>query len=126
MKSFLILLFLALTIFLNSCISTFSKKNAVEQKNVYLCTVFINNYLLSYKKLLEKMKKVLLFVAVVATIGFASCTNKQAEAEKAKADSLAEVARLDSIAQEEARIADSIAMAAADTLAQAAEEVPAN
>lgn len=71
------------------------------------------------------MKKVLLFVAVVATIGFASCTNKQAEAEKAKADSLAEVARLDSIAQEEARIADSIAMAAADTL-QVAEEVPAN
>lgn len=72
------------------------------------------------------MKKVLLFVAVAATIGFASCTNKQAEAEKAAADSLAEVARLDSIAKEEARIADSIAMVAADTLAQVAEEVPAN
>ncbi len=72
------------------------------------------------------MKKVLFFVALAATLGCASCTNKQAEAEKAKADSLAEVARLDSIAQEEARIADSIAMAAADTLAQAAEEVPAN
>ena len=69
------------------------------------------------------MKKVLLFVAVVATLGFASCTgNKQAELEKAKADSLAEVARLDSIAQAEA---DSIAAAAADTLQQATEEAAA-
>jgi hypothetical protein len=69
------------------------------------------------------MKKVLLFVAVVATLGFASCTgNKQAELEKAKADSLAEVARLDSIAQAEA---DSIAAAAVDTLQQATEEAAA-
>jgi len=69
------------------------------------------------------MKKVLLFVAIVATLGFASCTgNKQAEAEKAKADSLAEVARLDSIAQAEA---DSIAAAAVDTLQQATEEAAA-
>ena len=69
------------------------------------------------------MKKVLLFVAVVATLGFASCTgNKQAELEKAKADSLAEVARLDSIAQAEAA---SIAAASVDTLQQATEEAAA-
>ncbi|HOT65367.1 hypothetical protein [Seramator thermalis] len=73
------------------------------------------------------MKKVLLFVAIVATLGFASCTgNKQAEAEKAKADSLAEVARLDSIAQAQAdSIAAAAAAAAADTLQQATEEAAA-
>lgn len=71
------------------------------------------------------MKKVLLFVALAATIGFASCTNKQAEAEKAQADSLAEVARLDSIAQEEARLA---AEAAANNsiTEEVVEEAPAN
>ncbi len=69
------------------------------------------------------MKKVLFFVALAATLGFASCTNKQAEAEKARLDSLAEVARLDSIAQEEARIADSIAAATVDTVTQVVEEV---
>ena len=76
-------------------------------------------------KLLKKMKKVLLFVALVATLGFASCTNKQAEAEKARLDSLAEVARLDSIAAVEQAKADSIAAAAAaaaaDTLVEANE-----
>ena len=76
-------------------------------------------------KLLKKMKKVLLFVALVATLGFASCTNKQAEAEKARLDSLAEVARLDSIAAVEQAKADSIAAAAADTLVEAAEQAVA-
>ena len=76
-------------------------------------------------KLLKKMKKVLLFVALVATLGFASCTNKQAEAEKARLDSLAEVARLDSIAAVEKAKADSIAAAAADTLVEAAEQAVA-
>ncbi|MDO5664547.1 MAG: hypothetical protein Q4G63_04715 [Bacteroidia bacterium] len=75
------------------------------------------------------MKKVLLFVALVATIGFASCTNKQAEAEKARQDSLKEVARLDSIAAVEKAKADSIAavaaVAAADSLAKAAEQATA-
>lgn len=72
------------------------------------------------------MKKVLLFVAIVATLGFASCTgNKQAEAEKAKADSLAEVARLDSIAQAQADSIAAAAAAAADTLQQATEEATA-
>ena len=71
------------------------------------------------------MKKVLLFVALVATLGFASCTNKQAEAEKARLDSLAEVARLDSIAAVEKAKADSIAAAAADTLVEAAEQAVA-
>jgi hypothetical protein len=68
------------------------------------------------------MKKVLLFVAIAATVGFASCSgNKQAEAEKAKADSLAEVARQDSIAKAQQAVADSIAAAAAaDSAAQAA------
>lgn len=72
------------------------------------------------------MKKVLLFVAIAATLGFASCTgNKQAEAEKAKADSLAEVARLDSIAQAQADSIAAAAAAAADTLQQATEEAAA-
>lgn len=73
------------------------------------------------------MKKVLLFVALVATIGFSSCTNKQAEAEKARQDSLAEVARLDSIAAVEKAKADSIAavIAAADTLAETAGQAAA-
>lgn len=71
------------------------------------------------------MKKVLLFAAVAATIGFASCTNKQAEAAKAKADSLAEVARLDSIAAAEQAKADSIAAAMLDTAAVMVEEVEA-
>lgn len=80
-------------------------------------------YYLSFK-IIGKMKKVLLFVALVATIGFASCTNKQAEAEKARLDSIAEVARLDSIAAVEQAKADSIAAAAvADTLVEAAEKV---
>lgn len=87
-----------------------------------MCGFFTNNYLLSFK-IIGKMKKVLLFVALVATIGFASCTNKQAEAEKARQDSLAEVARLDSIAAVEKAKADSIAAAAADTMAIVAEEV---
>jgi len=78
------------------------------------------------------MKKVLLFVALVATLGFASCTNKQAAAEKATADSLAEVARLDSIAAAEQAIADSLAAATAaataaavDTLVEATEQAVA-
>lgn len=58
------------------------------------------------------MKKVLLLVAVVATVSFAACTNKQAEAEKAKADSLAAVAKADSIAKVQA---DSIAALVPDT-----------
>ncbi len=69
------------------------------------------------------MKKVLLFAAIAATIGFGACTNKQAEAEKAKADSLAEVARLDSIAAAEQAKADSIAAAALDTVTAVVEEV---
>lgn len=58
------------------------------------------------------MKKVLLLVAVVATVSFVACTNKQAEAEKAKADSLAAVAKADSIAKVQA---DSIAALVPDT-----------
>lgn len=65
------------------------------------------------------MKKVLFFVALAATLGFASCTNKQAEAEKARQDSLKEVARLDSIAKvkSDSLAAVAAAAAAADTLA---------
>lgn len=75
------------------------------------------------------MKKVLLLVATVATLGLVSCNNAQMKAEKALQDSLAEVARLDSIAKVQA---DSIqaaieaaeAAAAADTLNQATEVAP--
>lgn len=65
------------------------------------------------------MKKVVLLFAVVATLGFVSCKNAQTDAEKAKQDSLAEVARLDSIAKAQA---DSLA-SVVDTLQQEVEEV---
>lgn len=71
------------------------------------------------------MKKVLFLVATIATLGFASCANSQADAAKATADSLAEVARLDSIAKAQAdsiQAAADAAAAAADTLQQVAEE----
>ncbi|MBK5195047.1 MAG: hypothetical protein JJE08_03305 [Proteiniphilum sp.] len=71
------------------------------------------------------MKKVLLLVATIATLGFVSCNNAQVNAEKARQDSLAEVAKLDSIAKAQA---DSIQIAieaaeaaAADTLGQVVE-----
>ena len=48
------------------------------------------------------MKKVLLLVAVVATLGLVSCNNAQVQAEKARQDSLIEAARLDSIAKVQA------------------------
>jgi predicted ATP-dependent serine protease len=72
------------------------------------------------------MKKVLLLVATIATLGLVSCNNAQVNAEKATQDSLAEVAKLDSIAKAQA---DSIQIAieaaeaaAADTLSQVVEE----
>ena len=73
------------------------------------------------------MKKVLFLVATIATLGFVSCNNAQVNAEKARQDSLAQVAKLDSIAKAQA---DSIqiaieAAAAADTLGQAVEEAAA-
>ncbi|MDR1744066.1 MAG: hypothetical protein LBR48_09685 [Dysgonamonadaceae bacterium] len=66
------------------------------------------------------MKKVLLLVAVVATVSFAACTNKQAAAEKAKADSLAAVALADSLAKAEA---DSLAALVPDTTVVVEETV---
>ena len=75
------------------------------------------------------MKKVLLLVATIATLGLVSCNNAQVKAEKARLDSLAQVAKLDSIAKVQA---DSIQMAieqaeaaAADTLRQVVEEAAA-
>jgi hypothetical protein len=75
------------------------------------------------------MKKVLLLVATIATLGLVSCNNAQVKAEKARLDSLAQVAKLDSIAKVQA---DSIQMAieqaeaaAADTLSQVVEEAAA-
>ncbi len=74
------------------------------------------------------MKKVLLLVAVVATLGLVSCNNAQVKAEKALQDSLAEVARLDSIAKVQAdsiqaafEAAEAAAAAAADSLGQAVD-----
>ena len=76
------------------------------------------------------MKKVLLLVAVVATLGFVSCNNAQVNAEKARQDSLAEVARLDSIARVQAdsiqAAIEAAEAAAADTLNQVIEEVAPN
>lgn len=75
------------------------------------------------------MKKVLLLVATIATLGLVSCNNAQVKAEKARLDSLTQVAKLDSIAKAQA---DSIQMAieqaeaaAADTLSQVVEEAAA-
>jgi hypothetical protein len=73
------------------------------------------------------MKKVLFLVATVATLGLVSCNNAQVKAEKALQDSLAEVARLDSIAkaQEDSiqAVLEAELEAAADTLNQVVEEV---
>lgn len=71
------------------------------------------------------MKKVILLVATIATLGFISCNNAQKNAEKAMQDSIAEAARLDSIAKVQAdsiRAAIEAAEAAADTLEQVIEE----
>lgn len=71
------------------------------------------------------MKKVLLLVATIATLGLVSCNNAQVNAEKARQDSLTEAARLDSIAKAQAdsiQAAADAAAAAADTLNQVAEE----
>lgn len=75
------------------------------------------------------MKKVFLLVAVVATLGLVSCNNAQVKAEKALQDSIAEVARLDSIAKVKAdslqAVVQAAAAAAADTLTQAVEDTAA-
>ncbi|MDY9918976.1 MULTISPECIES: hypothetical protein [Proteiniphilum] len=72
------------------------------------------------------MKKVILLVATIATLGFISCNNAQKNAEKATQDSIAEAARLDSIAKVQAdsiRAAiEAAEAAAADTLEQVIEE----
>ena len=69
----------------------------------------------------------MLLVATVATLGLVSCNNAQVKAEKALQDSLAEVARLDSIAQAQAdsiqAVIEAAEAAAADTLNQVTEEV---
>ncbi|HCC85294.1 MAG: hypothetical protein XD92_1365 [Proteiniphilum acetatigenes] len=75
------------------------------------------------------MKKVLLLIAVVATLGLGSCNNAQVQAEKARQDSLAEVARLDSIAKAQAdsiqAVIEAAKAAAADSLGEVAEEAAA-
>lgn len=74
------------------------------------------------------MKKVLLLVAVVATLGLVSCNNAQVQTEKARQDSLIEAARLDSIAKVQAdsiqaaiEAAEAAAVAAADSLVEVVE-----
>ena len=70
------------------------------------------------------MKKVLLLVAVVATLGLVSCSNAQVQAEKARQDSLIEAARLDSIAKVQAdSIQAAIEAAEAAALAAAADSL---
>ena len=59
------------------------------------------------------MQKLILMFAAIAAVSFASCGNKQAEAEKAAADS---IRIADSIAAVEAAAAEAAA-AAADTTA---------
>ena len=78
------------------------------------------------------MKKTVLLVAIIATLGLVSCNNAQKEAEQARLDSLAHVARVDSIAKVkadsiQAEIAAAEAEAAlSDTLNQVGEEPVTN
>jgi hypothetical protein len=77
------------------------------------------------------MKKAVLLVAITATLGLVSCNNAQVNAEQARLDSLAEVAKVDSIAKVksdsiQAVIEAAAAAAAADTLNQVVEEVATN
>ena len=79
------------------------------------------------------MKKAVLLVATIATLGLVSCNNAQVNAEKARLDSLAEVVRVDSIAKVKAdsiqaviEAAEAEAAAAADTLNQVVEEAVTN
>ena len=62
------------------------------------------------------MKKLVLMAVAIVAVSFASCGNKQADAEKATADS---IRIADSIAAEEAAAAaaEAAAAAAADTVA---------
>lgn len=75
------------------------------------------------------MKKAFLLVATIATLGLISCNNAQVNAEKAKQDSIAEVARLDSIARVQAdsirQAIEAAEAAAVDTLQQVVEGAPA-
>lgn len=72
------------------------------------------------------MKKVVLLVATIATLGLVSCNNAQVKAEQARLDSLAEVARVDSIAKVKSdsiqAVIEAEAAAAADTLNIIVEE----
>ena len=76
------------------------------------------------------MKKVLFLVATIAILGLVSCNNAQVKAEKARLDSLAEVARVDSIVKVQAdsiqAVIEAGAAAAADTLNQVVEEAASN
>ncbi|NLI99556.1 MAG: hypothetical protein GX371_00165 [Bacteroidales bacterium] len=73
------------------------------------------------------MKKVCIVVAIAATLGLVSCNYVQKNAEKARQDSIAEVARLDSIAKVQAdslqAVMEAAAAAAADSLNQAVDSV---
>ena len=70
------------------------------------------------------MKKVSIIVAIVATFGLVSCNQAQVNAEKARQDSIAEVARLDSIARVQAdSLRAVLEAAAADTLDQAVDSI---
>ena len=60
------------------------------------------------------MKKLVLMAIAIVAVSFASCGNKQADAEKAAADS---IRIADSIAAVEAAAAEAAAAAAADTTA---------
>ena len=78
------------------------------------------------------MKKTVLLVATIATLGLVSCNNAQKEAEQARLDSLAHVARVDSIAKVKADSIQAVIAAAeaeaalSDTLNQVGEEPVTN
>jgi hypothetical protein len=76
------------------------------------------------------MKKVVLLVATIATLGLVSCNNAKVNAEQARLDSLAEVAKVDSIAKVKSdsiqAVIEAEAAAAADTLNQVVEEAATN
>ena len=87
----------------------------------------LQNYL-SFK--FSKNEKSIVFGFYNCNIGFSFCNNAQVNAEKALQDSLAEVARVDSILQAQAdsiqAVIEAEAAAAADTLNQVVEEAASN
>ena len=65
----------------------------------------------------KKMKKLVLMAVAIVAVSFASCGNKQADAEKATADSIRIADSIAAVEEAAAAAAEAAAAAAADTVA---------